>query len=45
MKRKRINYKKLSRTEAQKLIDKSLGMSKAKFNRLWSIAHDYRRKR
>lgn len=42
---KRMNYKKINRSEAQKLIDKSLGMSKAKFNRLWDIAHDSKRKR
>jgi hypothetical protein len=36
---KRMNYKKLSKLDAQKIIDNSLGMSKKKFERLWKIAH------
>jgi len=43
--KKRINYKKLSRSEAQKSINKSRGMTKAKWEKLWAIAHDMRRKK
>lgn len=43
-KSKRLNYKKMKWYEAQKLLDESRGMTKAKFERLWKISRD-RRKR
>lgn len=41
-KKKRINYKKLTPAQAQKMIDESKGMSKAKWEKLWAIAHGRR---
>ena len=43
MAKKRINWSKLTRSEAQKMIDVSRGMTKAKWERLWRIAHGGRR--
>ena len=45
MKNKRINYKKLTSNEALRIINESLGMSKKKFERLWSIAYDRRKRK
>jgi len=39
MVKKRINYKKLTPAQAQKMIDESKGMTKAKCEKLWNIAH------
>lgn len=44
-KKKRINYEKLTSSEALKIINESLGMSKKKFNRLWNIAYDKRKRK
>ena len=39
MVKKRISYKNLTPAQAQKMIDESKGMSKAKWEKLWAIAH------
>jgi hypothetical protein len=41
---KRLNYKKMKWHEAKKLIDTSHGMSKAKWDKLWKISRDKRRR-
>lgn len=43
-KRKRLNYKKMKWYDAQKLLDESKGMTKAKFEKLWKISRDRRKK-
>jgi hypothetical protein len=45
MRKKRINYKKLTQNEALKLINESLGMSKHNWEKLWRIAHDRRKRK
>jgi len=40
---KRMNYNKLNPYMAQKMIDESKGMPKAKWERLWRIAHSHPR--
>lgn len=43
-KKKRLNYKTMTCYQAKKLLDESIGMSKAKFDRLWKISMDKRRR-
>jgi hypothetical protein len=37
-KKKRINYKKMTRFEAQKMLDESRGMPRAQWQKLWTIS-------